>query len=121
MGSVTQISLLRHCTPVWNRLRASPVDFFDAFWDWTRRFFFALGVLALFSAKSLHLYAHLHSLPASKFLFWGITFFTQDVAFTLFLRILTQKFPWRWLDAIAAVLVIPFRSVPHSPRMSERR
>ncbi|KAL2867629.1 sulfatase domain protein [Aspergillus lucknowensis] len=102
------LSPFRRCTPIWNRLRSSPVDFFDAFWNWTRRFFFTLGFLALFSAKTVHIYAHLHSLPAAKLFLWCITFYTQDVAFTIFVRILTQKFPWRWLDAIAAVFVIPF-------------
>ncbi|KAL4768212.1 hypothetical protein BDW60DRAFT_219933 [Aspergillus nidulans var. acristatus] len=100
--------LYRSCISVWNRLRSSPAAFFDVFWDWTRRFFFTLSLLALFSAKSLHLYAHLHSLPADKFLLWGVTFFTQDVACTLLIRICTQKFPWRWLDALAALIVIPF-------------
>ncbi|KAI9372354.1 hypothetical protein BJX61DRAFT_534017 [Aspergillus egyptiacus] len=96
------------CSSLWSRLRSSPVDFFDAFWNWTRRFFFTLACFALFAAKSLHLYAHLHSLPTAKFLLWAVTFFTQDVAFTFLLRILTQKFPWRWLDALAAVWVVPF-------------
>jgi hypothetical protein len=119
MRSVHQnLKLFRSCTSIWNRLRSSPIDFFDAFWNWTRRFFFTLGFLALFSAKTLHLYAHLHSLPAHKFLLWGFTFYTQDVAFTFFIRMLTQKFPWRWLDAVGAVLAIPFRyhfsTLPHT-------
>ncbi|KAL2826656.1 alkaline-phosphatase-like protein [Aspergillus cavernicola] len=108
MRSVTKLKLSRNCTTLWSRVRSSPVAFFDVFWNWTRRFFFTLGFFALFAAKSLHLYAHLYSLPASKFFLWGVTFFTQDVALTLFIRVLTQKFPWRPLDAIAAVLVIPF-------------
>ncbi|RDW79111.1 sulfatase domain protein [Aspergillus mulundensis] len=108
MRTVHQLKLYRNCLSVWNRLRSSPAVFFDVFWDWTRRFFFTLSFLALFSAKLLHLYAHLHSLPASKFLTWAITFFTQDVACTLLIRIFTQKFPWRWLDALAAVVIIPF-------------
>ncbi|KAL4883519.1 hypothetical protein BJY04DRAFT_226536 [Aspergillus karnatakaensis] len=108
MRSVTHTKLLRNCTAIWTRLRSSPADFFDVFWDWTRRFFFTLAFFALFSAKALHLFAHLHSLPAHKFLTWGITFFTQDVACTLLVRILTQKFPWRWLDGITAAIVIPF-------------
>ncbi|KAL4944376.1 hypothetical protein BDV06DRAFT_233381 [Aspergillus oleicola] len=100
--------LFRNCVSVWSRLRSSPAAFFDVCWDWTRRFFFTLAFFALFSAKSLHLFAHLHSLPVGKFLTWGITFFTQDVACSFLIRVLTQKFPWRWLDAIAAVVVIPF-------------
>ncbi|KAL4864934.1 hypothetical protein BDV12DRAFT_175463 [Aspergillus spectabilis] len=108
MRSVTNTKLCRNCTSIWNRLRSSPAEFFDVFWSWTRRFFFTLAFFALFSAKALHLFAHLHSLPSYKFFTWGITFFTQDVACTLLVRILTQKFPWRWLDGIAALVVIPF-------------
>ncbi|KAL4931831.1 sulfatase domain protein [Aspergillus undulatus] len=108
MRPVQHPKLFRNCVSVWTRLRSSPAAFFDVCWDWTRRFFFTLAFFALFSAKTLHLYAHLHSLPAAKFLTWGITFFTQDVACTFLIRILTQKFLWRWLDALAAVVVIPF-------------
>ncbi|KKK25400.1 hypothetical protein AOCH_004515 [Aspergillus ochraceoroseus] len=43
-----------------------------------------------------------------KFFLWGITFFTQDVALTLLTRISTQKFATRWMDAIGAIVVIPF-------------
>ncbi|KAL4781300.1 alkaline-phosphatase-like protein [Aspergillus varians] len=108
MRTVQTIKFYRLCSSIWNRLRSSPAAFFDVFWDWTRRFFFTLGFFALFSAKALHLIAHLHSLPASRFFLWGITFFTQDVACTFLLRNFTQKFPWRWLDALAAAVVIPF-------------
>ncbi|KAL4807495.1 hypothetical protein BDV18DRAFT_151521 [Aspergillus unguis] len=104
-------NILRNCVSVWHRLRSSPTAFFDLFWDWTRRFFFTLAFFALFTAKSLHLLAHIHSLPAGKFILWGITFFTQDVACTLLIRVFTQKFPWRWLDGLAAVVVIPFSLV----------
>jgi hypothetical protein len=109
MRSVTNTKLCRNCASIWNRLRSSPAEFFDVFWDWTRRFFFTLAFFALFSAKVLHLFAHIHSLPPHKFFTWGITFFTQDVACTLLVRTLTQKFPWRWLDGIAALVVISFR------------
>ncbi|KAL5332948.1 alkaline-phosphatase-like protein [Aspergillus crustosus] len=105
---VTSSKLWRNCTSIWTSLRSSPAAFFDVFWDWTRRFFFTLAFFALFSAKALHLFAHLHSLPPHKFFTWGITFFTQDVACTLLVRIFTQKFPGRWLDALSAVLIIPF-------------
>lgn len=109
MKTVQNFKLYRQCTSIWSRMRSSPAAFFDVFWDWTRRFFFTLAFFALFSAKNLHLYAHLHSLPPEKFFVWGITFFTQDVACTILVRNLTQKFPWRWLDALAALVVIPFR------------
>lgn len=99
----------RCCLAAWVRLRASPLEAFDHFWDFTRRYFFALTLMAMFGAKLLHLYAHIHSLPPSKFLLWGVTFFCQDVVLVLLVRILTQKLPWRSVAAIFAVIVVPFR------------
>ncbi|PYH85837.1 sulfatase domain protein [Aspergillus uvarum CBS 121591] len=98
----------RCCLAAWVRLRASPFEAFDHFWDFTRRYFFALTLMAMFGAKLLHLYAHIHSLPPSKFLLWGVTFFCQDVVLVLLVRILTQKLPWRSVAAISALIVIPF-------------
>lgn len=80
-------------------------------WDFSRCYFFTLAFISLFSAKSLHLYAHLHSLPAPKFLVWGITFFFQDVIILLFFRIFAQKISWRLVSAIFALIVVPFRYV----------
>ncbi|KAL4892221.1 alkaline-phosphatase-like protein [Aspergillus ambiguus] len=97
----------RTVLPVVHRVRASKYYSFDLFWDFSRRYFFALAVLALLGAKALHLYAHLHSLPFPKFLLWGITFFFQDVIAILLLRIATRKMRHKSLAVVAAIVVIP--------------
>jgi hypothetical protein len=104
-------SVLRRWTPVLHKFRSSPGEAFDFFWDFSRRYFFTLAFISLFGAKLLHLFAHIHSLPASKFLLWGVTFFFQDVMILLLFRTLAQKVPWRPVAALGAVIVIPFRYV----------
>ncbi|PYH96916.1 sulfatase domain protein [Aspergillus ellipticus CBS 707.79] len=99
---------LRRCSPALHRLRSSPADAFDHTWEFTRRYFFTVSVMALFGAKLLHLYAHIHSLPSSKFLLWGVTFFFQDVVLTLLIRYFTQKFQWRSVAAASALVIVPF-------------
>ncbi|KAJ5320679.1 hypothetical protein N7508_000962 [Penicillium antarcticum] len=89
------------------RVRVSPAETLDAVWDFARRYFFTLAFLSLFSAKCLHLYAHLYSLPAPRFFLWGITFFFQDVAILLLFRIFAQKIAWRPGAALVALVVIP--------------
>ena len=91
------------------RVRVSPGETLDAVWDFARRYFFTLAFLSLFCAKLLHLYAHLYSLPATRFFLWGITFFFQDVAILLLFRTLTQRVAWRPAAAVLALLVIPSR------------
>ncbi|KAJ5094015.1 hypothetical protein N7456_009876 [Penicillium angulare] len=78
----------------------------EVFWDFSRRYFFALAFWSLFAAKIQHLYAHLYSLPLEKFLLWGPSFFFQDVAILLLFRIFVKK----WTGLIAAfnaILVLP--------------
>ncbi|KAJ5864130.1 uncharacterized protein N7529_006046 [Penicillium soppii] len=89
------------------RVRVSPAETLDAVWDFARRYFFTLAFFSLFSAKLLHLYAHLYSLPAPRFFLWGITFFFQDVAILLLFRIFAQKIAWRPGAALLALMVIP--------------
>jgi hypothetical protein len=91
------------------RVRVSPAETLDAVWDFARRYFFTLAFLSLFSAKLLHLYAHLYSLPAPRFFLWGITFFFQDVAILLLFRTFTQRVAWRPAAAVLALVVIPSR------------
>ncbi|KAF9892638.1 hypothetical protein FE257_001040 [Aspergillus nanangensis] len=98
----------RSILPLLLEIRASPAHTFDVFWDWARRYCFTVALLALIGAKLLHLYAHLHSLPAAKFGVWGITFFFQDVVILLLLRMATHKMRTRTVAAIAAGVVIPF-------------
>lgn len=104
-------SLLRHWRPVLHKVRISPTETFDFFWGFSRRFFFTLTFISLFTAKVLHLYAHLYSIPRAKFFVWGITFFFQDVIILLFFRIFVQRLIYRPLAIAAALIVIPFRYV----------
>ncbi|BDD60412.1 hypothetical protein MPDQ_005019 [Monascus purpureus] len=101
-------SILWWWISVIQRVRFSPAESFDIFWEFARRYFFTLAFLSLFSAKLLHLYAHLHSLPTGKLLLWGVTFFFQDVMVLLFSRIFAQKIPWRPVSVLAALIIIPF-------------
>ncbi|EHA20314.1 hypothetical protein CBS63078_11123 [Aspergillus niger] len=99
---------LRRCGPALQRLRTSPGEFFDYTWEFTRRYFFTVSFIALFGAKLLHLYAHIHSLPPPKFILWGSTFFFQDVILTLLIRFFTQKFHWRTVALLSALVIVPF-------------
>ncbi|PLB51327.1 sulfatase domain protein [Aspergillus steynii IBT 23096] len=101
-------AVVRRLIPLAQRLRASPGHFFDACWEFSRRYFFTVALFALLSAKVLHLYAHIYSLPPPKFLLWGITFFFQDVCVLILIRIFTQRIPWRPVAMASALLVIPF-------------
>lgn len=94
-----------------NQLYQSPsrtLEILEVFWDFSRRYFYALAFWSLFSAKLLHLFAHLYSLPLSKFLLWGPSFFFQDVAILLLFRILVQKTSG-FIAATCALIVFPFR------------
>ena len=81
----------------------------DIFWDFARCYFYSLAVWSLFTAKFLHLYAHLYSLPTSKFFIWGITFFFQDVIILLLLRVVAQRTRARLRAALGALILVPFR------------
>lgn len=87
----------------------SPGQTLDAFSNFARCYFYAFAFWSVVSAKLLHLYAHLYSLPASQFIVWGITFFFQDVAVLLLLRIIAQRGRTRPLAALGALVLIPFR------------
>lgn len=90
-------------------IRDSPAHTFDRWWHASRKFFFTLTFIALVWAKLLHIYAHLYSLPPSKFLLWGPTFFFQDVIFIFLVRLFTQTITWRPGAILAAVCTVPFR------------
>jgi hypothetical protein len=87
----------------------SPGQTLDAFSNFARCYFYALAFWSLVTAKLLHLYAHLYSLPASQFVIWGITFFFQDVVMLILLRIVAQRGRTRPLAALGALVLIPFR------------
>ncbi|RHZ73710.1 hypothetical protein CDV55_108103 [Aspergillus turcosus] len=89
-------------------IRDSPAHTFDRWWHASRKFFFTLAFIALVWAKLIHIYAHLYSLPPSRFLLWGPTFFFQDVIFIFLVRLLTQTITWRPGAILAAVCTVPF-------------
>ena len=47
-----------------------------------------IAAASVFSAKLVHVYAHLKSLTSEDLAFWGSSFFLQDVAFILLVRLL---------------------------------
>lgn len=66
-----------------------------------RRFAFSIAAAATLSAKSIHIYAHLDALPRHDLLLWGLSFYSQDTAFLLVMRMLMDRF----LGIILSVLV----------------
>lgn len=56
-----------------------------------RRFAFAIASAATVGAKVIHVYAHFAALSTIDILRWGPSFFTQDVALLLLLRLLLDK------------------------------
>lgn len=91
-----------------HQIYIAPGRTFDAFWELARCYFYTLVFWSLFTAKILHLYAHLYSLSVGEFLLWGITFFFQDVITLLLLRIVAQRGRTRLLAALGALILIPF-------------
>lgn len=79
-----------------------------ALWHLSRRQVYALTCWSLLSAKGLHLYAHLHSIPPSQFFLWGSTFFFQDFVLLLLLRILAQRCRTPRRAALCALILFPF-------------
>ncbi|GJN72082.1 hypothetical protein PLICBS_006153 [Purpureocillium lilacinum] len=72
-----------------------------------RRFAFSVAAVAIIFAKTVHIYAHLTALPPTELIRYGFSFFAQDSAFLLVLRVLfdTQLFAnMRWLRIIVTTL-----------------
>ncbi|RFU71995.1 sulfatase domain [Trichoderma arundinaceum] len=71
-----------------------------------RQFLFAIGVIAITSGKLVHIYAHITALAFRSITQWGLTFFTQDTAFLMLVRLLldTEIYPWRWLRIVLTTL-----------------
>lgn len=65
------------------------------------RFAFAIAATATLSAKSVHIYAHLDALQRREILFWGLSFFSQDTACLLAIRILVDQS----LGPVSSILV----------------
>lgn len=92
-----------------HQIYLAPGRTLDVFWELARCYFYTLAFWSLFTAKILHLYAHLYSLPVGEFLIWGTTFFFQDVVMLLLLRIVAQKSRTRFLASLGALVLVPFR------------
>ncbi|EHK42246.1 hypothetical protein TRIATDRAFT_77440 [Trichoderma atroviride IMI 206040] len=70
-----------------------------------RRFAFAIAATATLSAKSVHIYAHLNALQKRDILFWGFSFFTQDTACLLAIRMLVDQSLGTALSILVTVVV----------------
>ncbi|KAG5955972.1 hypothetical protein E4U57_002979 [Claviceps arundinis] len=53
-----------------------------------RRLVFSIAVVSILSAKWVHIYAHITALPPAELIRWGLSFFAQDTALLLMLRVL---------------------------------
>ncbi|KAM0426589.1 hypothetical protein ACHAPT_008283 [Fusarium lateritium] len=62
-----------------------------------RRFFFTFAALAVWNAKITHIHAHLSAVPAHQLRQWGYSFFAQDVAILVLIRLLLD----RWVVGLA--------------------
>lgn len=72
-----------------------------------RRFAFAVATVSIFSAKGVHIYTHLSSLPVVHLVRWGYSFFAQDAALLVLVRLLLD--PWlvegfAWLRRVTMTL-----------------
>ncbi|POR36836.1 Lipoteichoic acid synthase-like YvgJ [Tolypocladium paradoxum] len=81
-----------------------------------RRFAFTIAAVAVLGAKVLHVFAHLNALPTTDLLRWGVSFFTQDSALLLLLRLLIEGHPGlfvaaRWLGVVATTAASAIVSV----------
>ncbi|WAO96514.1 Sulfatase domain-containing protein [Fusarium falciforme] len=64
-----------------------------------RKFFFTFAALAVWNAKITHIHAHLSAVPAHQLRQWGYSFFAQDVAILVLIRLLLD----RWVVGLAFV------------------
>ncbi|PNY25502.1 Uncharacterized protein TCAP_04557 [Tolypocladium capitatum] len=69
-----------------------------------RRFLFSTAAVSVVGAKLVHIYAHLSALPTAHVLLWGYSFFAQDTALLLFVRLLLDRLllaTGNWLPVVA--------------------
>ncbi|KND92034.1 Lipoteichoic acid synthase-like YvgJ, partial [Tolypocladium ophioglossoides CBS 100239] len=74
-----------------------------------RRFAFTIAAVAVLAAKVVHVFAHLNAIQTADLLHWGISFFAQDSALLLVLRLLVDGHPGlfamaRWLGVAATIV-----------------
>lgn len=73
----------------------------------SRRFIFAVATVSALGAKVVHIYAHLTALGTAQVLLWGLSFFAQDTALLLLLRLLLDEQLFstrRWLQTAATTV-----------------
>lgn len=63
-----------------------------------RRFVFTVAALAVLSAKFVHIYDHLSAVPGFQLKRWGLSFFAQDVAVLIFIRLLLDH----WVSGLTS-------------------
>ncbi|OAA37434.1 sulfatase domain protein [Metarhizium rileyi] len=79
-----------------------------------RRFAFALAVVSVLGAKAVHIHTHITALSRVHILRWGYSFFAQDLALLLILRMLLDDWvfsvvrPLRALATFAASVLLSF-------------
>lgn len=76
-----------------------------------RPYCFSLIFLSLICAKLAHLHAHWNSLPLSKLIIWGSTFFVQDVLLIFLVRLMCRDGGWKVVRVLAALPVLVLRYV----------
>lgn len=78
-------------------------------WNISRKFWFGFLFLSIICAKLLHIYAHYDSVPVSKLLLWGSTFFGQDALFLLLAHFVTRNYERRWARMLAGLVIVTAR------------
>ncbi|UNI22974.1 hypothetical protein JDV02_008816 [Purpureocillium takamizusanense] len=74
-----------------------------------RRFVFSFAAVSALVAKSVHIYAHASALPTVHLVHWGYTFFAQDMALLVFVRLLLDGAllaAAAWLRCLATFLAV---------------
>ncbi|KAI1061430.1 hypothetical protein LB507_011254 [Fusarium sp. FIESC RH6] len=79
----------------------------------TRRFIFTFAALAVWSAKTVHVYDHIHAVNENLLQRWGYSFVSQDVAVLTFIRLLLDQWsrdlslaPRICVLCLAAILIL---------------
>lgn len=79
-----------------------------------RRFVFSFAAVSVLAAKSVHIYAHHSALPTVHLVGWGYSFFAQDMALLVFIRLLLDgallaAAAWlRFLATVLAAVVVAY-------------
>ncbi|OAA33998.1 sulfatase domain protein [Metarhizium rileyi] len=82
-GSLASSLNTRHCIFLNRRLFLAFVSHFA-----NRRLVFSIAAVSTLGAKWVHVYAHISALPKEEIARWGLSFFAQDTALLLMLRLL---------------------------------